>query len=138
MTFLAALLVAASSGYLIYRFAPRRAERAFRLERFHPRALASDRPLSHYDYQRRYSDLAAIYGRNDVPDRGLPDTEEAVRPISGSGPVARSRKPGSPASVQCGGSTHKTTRSPVIVPADPAAEPLSIGDFSDANQASVG
>ncbi|WP_157172916.1 hypothetical protein [Nocardia exalbida] len=71
MTALATLFLVALSGYLIHRFAPKRDERAFRLERFHPGTPMSDHTPSHYDYQRRYSDLAAIHGRLDVPDPGL-------------------------------------------------------------------
>jgi hypothetical protein len=71
MTALATLFLIALSSYLIHRFASRRDERAFRLERFHPGTSMSDHLPSHYDYQRRYSDLAAIHGRLDVPDPGL-------------------------------------------------------------------
>ncbi len=71
MTALALLFLVALSGYLIHRFAPKRDERAFRLERFHPGMPISDHTPSHYDYQRRYSDLAAIHGRGDAPDPGL-------------------------------------------------------------------
>ncbi|MFI5536854.1 hypothetical protein ACIA5H_10715 [Nocardia sp. NPDC051900] len=69
---LATLLLTALLGCLIYRFAPERDTRTFRLERFHPATPMSDQPLSYYDHQRRYSDLAAIYGRGDVPDPDLP------------------------------------------------------------------
>ncbi|WP_330233467.1 hypothetical protein OHA40_13935 [Nocardia sp. NBC_00508] len=72
MTALASLCTVAVFSFLIYRFAPRPYERAFRLERFHPGTPMSDEPLSYYDDQRRYSDLAAIYGRSDIPDPELP------------------------------------------------------------------
>ncbi|MEV6556479.1 hypothetical protein AB0M22_12240 [Nocardia sp. NPDC051756] len=68
MTTLATLIIVAAFGYLVYRSIPRGAERAFRLERFHPRTPMSDWTSSYYDEQRRYSDLAAIYGRRDVPE----------------------------------------------------------------------
>ncbi|WP_280494690.1 hypothetical protein [Nocardia asiatica] len=68
MTALATLPLVALSGYLICRYAPRRDERAFRLERFHPGTPMSDQTLSYYDHQRRYSDLAAIHSRGDIPD----------------------------------------------------------------------
>lgn len=66
MTILATVLPAALLGFLIYRFAPERDTRAFRLERFHPGTPMSDQPISYYEYQRRYSDLAAIHSRDDA------------------------------------------------------------------------
>ncbi|MGQ4597095.1 hypothetical protein [Nocardia sp. R6R-6] len=78
MTALATLCTVAVFGFLIYLFGPKRDERNFRLERFHPGIPLSDRTLSHYDYQRRYSDLAAIYSRADVPDPDWTDTEKAA------------------------------------------------------------
>ncbi|WP_433660254.1 hypothetical protein ACQPW1_46620 [Nocardia sp. CA-128927] len=68
MTTFATLIAVAVFGYPIYRYMPRGAERAFRLERFHPSTPMSDWTSSYYDDQRRYSDLAAIYGRRDLPD----------------------------------------------------------------------
>ncbi|MEU7630361.1 hypothetical protein AB0C34_10295 [Nocardia sp. NPDC049220] len=136
MTALATLLFAALSSYLIYRFTPRRDERTFRLELFRPYAPIADWTRSQYDDQRRYSDLAAIYGRNDVPDRVLPDIEDAVRPIGGSAPVGPSRKLGATASVQCVGSTRKATPLLVIDPADPAVKPLLISTLDNANKSS--
>ncbi|MFE9579138.1 hypothetical protein ACFYO1_22325 [Nocardia sp. NPDC006044] len=68
MTTLATLIIVAALGYLVYRAIPRGAERAFRLERFHPHSPMSDWTSSYYDEQRRYADLAAIYGRGDVPE----------------------------------------------------------------------
>ncbi|MFC9439636.1 hypothetical protein [Nocardia sp. NPDC057030] len=68
MTTLATLIIVAALGYLIYRAIPRGAERAFRLERFHPSSPMSDWTSSYYDEQRRYVDLAAIYGRRDAPE----------------------------------------------------------------------
>ncbi|MBF6193388.1 hypothetical protein [Nocardia implantans] len=67
MTVLATLLSAALLGFLIHRFAPDRDTRTFRLERFHPRTRMSDQPLSYYEHQRRYSDLAAIHSRGEAP-----------------------------------------------------------------------
>ncbi|WP_174187070.1 hypothetical protein [Nocardia barduliensis] len=69
MTALATLLLVALFGFLIWHYTPRRDERAFRLERFHPGTPMSDQTLSYYDHQRRYPDLAAIHGRGDIPDR---------------------------------------------------------------------
>lgn len=77
MTALAALLVVAAFGYLIHRFAPRRPSEAFRLERFHAPGPLTDRSPSYYENQRQYADLAAIYGRNDVPD---PDASALAHP----------------------------------------------------------
>lgn len=67
MTALATLIPAALLGLLIYRFAPERDTRSFRLERFHPGTPMSDQPLSYYEHQRGYSDLAAIHSRGDAP-----------------------------------------------------------------------
>lgn len=77
MTALATILVLASFAYLVHRFAPRHPDEIFRLERFRaPGPLAGQSP-SYYENQRQYADLAAIYGRNDVPD---PDAEALARP----------------------------------------------------------
>ncbi|MBF6128104.1 hypothetical protein [Nocardia brasiliensis] len=76
MTTFATLLVVAVLGYLIYHYLPKGAERAFRLERFQPHGPLSDWTASYYDEQRRYADLAAIYGRNDTPETPA----EPVRP----------------------------------------------------------
>ncbi|MGW4846113.1 hypothetical protein [Nocardia brasiliensis] len=78
MTTFATLLVVAVLGYLIYHYLPKGAERAFRLERFQPRGPLSDWTSSYYDEQRRYADLAAIYGRNDTPEASA----EPVRPAA--------------------------------------------------------
>ncbi|MGK8520998.1 hypothetical protein ACRS6B_05295 [Nocardia asteroides] len=78
MTALATLLLAAMSGYLFYRRAPRRDERAFRLEHFHPGTPVAHQTRSYYDHQRGYSDLAAIYGRADVPDPGSPAEKKRI------------------------------------------------------------
>ncbi|MBF6334597.1 hypothetical protein IU450_01720 [Nocardia abscessus] len=123
MTVLATLFLVALSGYLIYRYAPSRDERAFRLERFHPGTPMSDQTLSYYDHQRRYSDLAAIYGHSDVPDPDLPSVTKPTAlaprpPASALGPS--SRKAGSPAPVQCGGSTRPGASAQVARRAEPA------------------
>ncbi|WP_330250903.1 hypothetical protein OG874_32560 [Nocardia sp. NBC_00565] len=77
MTALATVLVLASFAYLVHRFAPKHPDEAFRLERFRaPGPLTGESP-SYYENQRQYADLAAIYGRNDVPD---PDAEAIARP----------------------------------------------------------
>ncbi|WP_338769286.1 hypothetical protein V7968_05315 [Nocardia vulneris] len=78
MTTVATLLVVAVLGYAIYHYLPKGAERAFRLERFQPRSPLSDWTASYYDEQRRYADLAAIYGRNDTPEAPA----EPVRPAA--------------------------------------------------------
>lgn len=80
MTTLATLIIVAAFGYLVYRYIPRGTERAFRLERFHPRTPMSDWTSSYYDEQRRYSDLAAVYGRSDVPEPVAVEEPETVRP----------------------------------------------------------
>lgn len=82
MTALATLLVIAAFAYLVHRFAPRRPSEVFRLERFHAPGPLTDRSPSYYENQRQYADLAAIYGRNDVPDpdaSALAHPERAVR-----------------------------------------------------------
>ncbi|MFI6211919.1 hypothetical protein ACIBCD_07975 [Nocardia brasiliensis] len=78
MTTFATLLVVAVLGYLIYHYLPKGAQRAFRLDRFQPRGPLSDWTASYYDEQRRYADLAAIYGRNDTPET----VAEPVRPAA--------------------------------------------------------
>ncbi|MEV5836542.1 hypothetical protein [Nocardia sp. NPDC052112] len=72
MTALATLLVIAAFAYLIHRFAPRSPSEAFRLERLHAPGPLTDRSPSYYENQRQYADLAAIYGRGDVPDPDAP------------------------------------------------------------------
>lgn len=71
MTTFATLLVIAAFGYLIYHYLPKGTRRAFRLDRYHPGSPMSDWTSSYYDEQRRYSDLAAVYGRRDTPDQRL-------------------------------------------------------------------
>ncbi|PXX65257.1 hypothetical protein DFR70_104320 [Nocardia tenerifensis] len=88
MTTVASLLAVALFGYLIYRYLPKGAERAFRLERYRPRTPMSDWTASYYDDQRRYSDLAAIYGREDAPDLGLPAVREPADAAAPAEPVA--------------------------------------------------
>ncbi|WP_069167404.1 hypothetical protein [Nocardia altamirensis] len=88
MSTFAALLIVAVFGYAIYHYLPRGAERAFRLERFHPRTPMSDWSTSYYEDQRRYSDLAAIYGRSDLPDTRPaldPTTDELAQSAQASG-----------------------------------------------------
>ncbi|WP_062990100.1 hypothetical protein [Nocardia anaemiae] len=77
MTALATLLVIAAFAYLVHRFAPRRPREAFHLERFHAPGPLTDWSPSYYENQRQYADLAAIYGRDDVPD---PDAPALARP----------------------------------------------------------
>ncbi|WP_327110681.1 hypothetical protein OHB12_23205 [Nocardia sp. NBC_01730] len=144
MTVLTTVLILAFSGFLIYHFAPRRDERAFRLERFHPRTPMSDQTCSYYDVQRRYSDLAAIYGRGDILDKDLPGIAEAdravgVRPVPAPITSARpTRKTGVPAGGQCGGSTRKAT-SPLLVNCDETEpEPLTAGSPAGASKTSFG
>ncbi|MFQ6393546.1 hypothetical protein ACLMAJ_08845 [Nocardia sp. KC 131] len=71
MTAIVTVLVIAFFTYLVHHFAPNRAGEAFRLERFRAPGLLADWSPSYYEDQRRYSDLVAIYGRNDVPDPDL-------------------------------------------------------------------
>jgi hypothetical protein len=77
MTALAALLVIAVFAYLVYRYAPRQPGEAFHLERFHAPGPLTDWSPSYYENQRQYADLAAIYGRGDVPD---PDASALAPP----------------------------------------------------------
>lgn len=91
MTTFATLLFVAAFGYLVYRYLPRGTERAFRLERFHPRTPVSDRPASYYDERRRYTDLAAIYGRNDVPETTATPQHQAT-PETGAEPERSARR----------------------------------------------
>ncbi|MEV0295734.1 hypothetical protein [Nocardia sp. NPDC050710] len=68
MTALLALLALLAFAYGIHRFAPKSGAETFLLERFRPPGPLTDRSVSHYEEQRRYADLVAIYGRSDVPD----------------------------------------------------------------------
>ncbi|MFD0365383.1 hypothetical protein ACFQZZ_28440 [Nocardia sp. GCM10030253] len=77
MTAIVTVLAIAFLTYLVHHYAPKRSEEIFRLERFHAPGLLADRSLTYYEDQRRYSDLAAIYGRSDVPD---PDLRGATLP----------------------------------------------------------
>ncbi|MFE7796894.1 hypothetical protein [Nocardia sp. NPDC057440] len=84
------VLVIGFVTYLISHYAPKRPEEIFRLDRFRAPGPLTDWSPSYYEDQRRYSDLAAIYGRSDVPD---PDLGSAARPAVGarraeSGPIA--------------------------------------------------
>ncbi|MGO4613799.1 hypothetical protein AB4305_05720 [Nocardia sp. 2YAB30] len=103
MTTVTTALILASFGFLSYRFASRRDERAFRLEGFRPRTPMSERTLSYYDEQRRYADLVAIYGRGDVPDADLGIGEDRVVDVPpASAPIVSARptrKTGVPAGV---------------------------------------
>ncbi|MFI6171488.1 hypothetical protein ACIBCN_32250 [Nocardia sp. NPDC051052] len=81
MTTFATLLVVAAFGYLIYRYLPKGAQRAFRLDRYHPSSPMSDWTSSYYDDQRRYSDLAAVYGRRDAPDQQPEQLAPEVVPV---------------------------------------------------------
>ncbi|WP_454196338.1 hypothetical protein [Nocardia sp. Marseille-Q1738] len=78
MNALATLFIVAVFGYSIYHYAPKRDEHTFCLERFHPRTPMSDRSVSYYEDQRRYSDLAAIYSRRDVAGPDWPDAEKPL------------------------------------------------------------
>ncbi|WP_227997443.1 hypothetical protein [Nocardia australiensis] len=68
MTALVTLLVIALASYLMHYFGPKRSERTFAPHRFRPSGSLTDRSPTYYDEQRRYSDLAAIYGRDYLPD----------------------------------------------------------------------
>ncbi|MFQ6328307.1 hypothetical protein ACLMAL_19480 [Nocardia sp. CWNU-33] len=94
MTAIVTVLVLGFCTYLIYHYAPKRSEEIFRIDRFRAPGPLTDWPSSYYEDQRRYSDLAAIYGRSDMPD---PDLGSAARPAvaaqrAESGPIA-TRKP---------------------------------------------
>ncbi|GAA5102031.1 hypothetical protein [Nocardia iowensis] len=91
-TFVSVIIVVVF-GYLIYRYIPKGAERAFRLERFHPRSPMSDWPSSYYDEQRRYADLTAIYGRRDAPDAPLSSMWEADDTESKAAPARPTMTP---------------------------------------------
>ncbi|MFF3221848.1 hypothetical protein ACFYV7_03545 [Nocardia suismassiliense] len=93
MTTFAAFLVVAAFGYTVYRYLPKGAERAFRLERFHPGTPMSDWTPSYYDAHRRYADLAAIYGRSDMPDEVPPAVRETTDTTAKAVPAQRSESP---------------------------------------------
>ncbi|MEU8901546.1 hypothetical protein [Nocardia sp. NPDC048505] len=83
MTALLTFLVTAAFAYSIYHFAPQRRRDLFRLERFvGPGPLFESTMTTDYEAQRQYSDLAAIYGRHDVPDPDaapLPEPPQVLR-----------------------------------------------------------
>ncbi|MBB5914158.1 hypothetical protein BJY24_003025 [Nocardia transvalensis] len=61
MSFLAALLVIVIFAVIVYRYAPRRDERAADLfERYRPHAPMADWSMSYYEDRRQYSELDAI------------------------------------------------------------------------------
>ncbi|WP_107659773.1 hypothetical protein [Nocardia suismassiliense] len=91
MTTFAAFLVIAAFGYAVYRYLPKGAERAFRLERFHPGTPMSDWTPSYYDAHRRYADLAAVYGRSDMPDEVPPVVRETADTTAKALPAQRSQ-----------------------------------------------
>ncbi len=82
MTALATLLATATFAYLIHRFAPRRVNAAFRIERFHAPGALADWSPSYYENRRQYRDLVAICGRGDAPQpnaAALAHLERAVQ-----------------------------------------------------------
>ena len=87
MTAFATLLVLAFFAYLIYAFAPGRADRAWRIERFRAPGPLADRTPSYYENQRQYSDLAAIHGHRDAPDPELRDAVTEARSVVTPRPV---------------------------------------------------
>ncbi|MGW0246006.1 hypothetical protein ACWDYH_05130 [Nocardia goodfellowii] len=87
MTALLTFLVVAAFAYSIYHFAPPRRQELFRLERFvGPGPLFESTMAPDYEAQRQYSDLAAIYGRNDAPDVDAPAVPEAPRVLRMTNP----------------------------------------------------
>ncbi|WP_406234215.1 hypothetical protein [Nocardia sp. NBC_01009] len=91
MTAIVTVLVLGFFVYLSYHYAPKRAEEIFRLDRFRAPGPLTDWSPSYYEDQRRYSDLAAIYGRSDMPD---PDLGSTARPAvaaqrAESGPITK-------------------------------------------------
>ncbi|WP_433198144.1 hypothetical protein ACQP1G_03120 [Nocardia sp. CA-107356] len=77
MTAVATLLVITFFAYLVHRYAPKHPDEIFHLNRFRSPDPLTDWSPSYYENQRQYTDLAAIYGRNDVPD---PDAAALTRP----------------------------------------------------------
>jgi hypothetical protein len=78
MTAIVTLLVIALFSYLVHHYTSKRSQEIFRLERFRvPGPLTDWSPSYYYEEQRRNSDLAAIYGRSDVPD---PELRSARKP----------------------------------------------------------
>ncbi|MEV0249442.1 hypothetical protein AB0H76_22775 [Nocardia sp. NPDC050712] len=87
MTALLTVLVVAAFSYSIYHFAPQRRKDLFRLERFTgPGPLFESTLVTDYEAQRQYSDLAAIYGRRDVPDADAPALAGAPRVLRMTNP----------------------------------------------------
>ncbi|RDI63286.1 hypothetical protein [Nocardia pseudobrasiliensis] len=66
-SFLVALAVVVAFAVVVYRYAPKRGERAAELlERFRPHAPMADWSMSYYDDQRQLSDLAAAQAHREA------------------------------------------------------------------------
>ncbi|MFI5781041.1 hypothetical protein [Nocardia sp. NPDC051570] len=67
LTFFAALVVVVIFAIVVYRFVPKRDERAAELlERYRSHAPMADWSMSYYEEQRQLSELAAIRARRDA------------------------------------------------------------------------
>ncbi|NEW39696.1 hypothetical protein GV794_24250 [Nocardia cyriacigeorgica] len=78
MTFLVTLFVIVTFGLLGYYYAPRRSEDGWDVDRLRPRDPVNNLPLSHYDEQRLFRDIAAVYAHREETGRGR-DVEEPGR-----------------------------------------------------------
>ncbi|WP_280236292.1 hypothetical protein [Nocardia cyriacigeorgica] len=68
MTFLVTLFVIVTFSLSAYYYAPRRAADGQDVDRLRPRDPISNLPVSHYDEQRLFRDIAAVYAHQCEPE----------------------------------------------------------------------
>ncbi|MBF6284993.1 hypothetical protein [Nocardia cyriacigeorgica] len=68
MTLLVTLFVIVTFSLLGYYYAPRHTEEGWEVDRLRPRDPLGNLPVSHYDEQRLFRDIAAVYARREEPD----------------------------------------------------------------------
>ncbi|TLG13971.1 hypothetical protein FEK35_09360 [Nocardia cyriacigeorgica] len=68
MTLLVTLAVIVIFSLLGYHYAPRHSGEGWEVDRLRPRDPLSNLPVSHYDEQRLFRDIAAVYARREDED----------------------------------------------------------------------
>ncbi|MBF6437468.1 hypothetical protein [Nocardia cyriacigeorgica] len=68
MTLFVTLAVIVTFSLLGYYYAPRHTEEGWQVDRLRPRDPLSNLPVSHYDEQRLFRDIAAVYARREDED----------------------------------------------------------------------
>ncbi|AVH21779.1 hypothetical protein [Nocardia cyriacigeorgica] len=68
MTLLVTLAVIVTFSLLGYYYAPRHSGEGWEVDRLRPRDPLGNLPVSHYDEQRLFRDIAAVYARRDEED----------------------------------------------------------------------